>query len=87
MQEGNLNGTRLDTAINNSPTDFIRNGRYDYSSGNIGDRNNGGWYWESRTVSIINAWNLGFNYSTYLYTQLESPGQKGLGKSIRCLVR
>ena len=78
-------GSNRDSIIQQKPINLIHNGFYDYDSGGIGGRNNVGYYWRPSSVSADNARSLYF-HSTYL-SPLGYGNDKGLGFSLRCLVR
>ena len=78
------NSANIDTQSQLLPINFIRGGRYVYSSGNITNRSSYGYYWQSRIYSDTYARYLTFN-STYLVPQNNST--KGDGFTVRCLVR
>ena len=81
---GNERTINSDSIIQLSPTNFIRNGHYNYDSGDISYRGSYGRYWQSRVYSEAHARNLTF-YSTALLPQNSSL--KGYGFTVRCLVR
>ena len=79
------NRINFDTEIQMKPTNFIRSGFYNYSSGGINSRNNYGPYWQSNNYSHIYTRALYF-LSTLLNPQ-DTTNYKGYGYSLRYLVR
>ena len=65
------------------PTNLIRGGLYNYGSGGITNDKYSGFYWESRSYTIIYAWSLYFSYGGL---NSQNGNNKGMGFSLRCLV-
>ena len=70
-----------DSIAQSLPLNFARGGDYNYNSGNVGNRNNVGYYWESEVYSSISV-----RYLVFYSTNWDASA-KGNGFSLRCLVR